>query len=679
MRVGPAVSALVLGAASLLAQGVGGLTSVPAGPVPGPNLVANGGFEAGAGGQAPADWALGGGAHWALDPRARTARWSLRLSGVEEHATVPGAQQTVTLTPGFYTLEGWVKVADLGVARRQSGVRLCLDGRPRVRWWKCTEAVRGTQDWTLLRQPMIAVTSPGAYRVTAGAHGLPDGTAWFDDVGLVEMRPPLLDVFLLSPNFRGMLFDDRPPIVRLAVTMADAPETRRPGARVRVRLVDEADGEVQVSREYPARAGRLVAEVDAGRESGPLLARVELIDPDGDVRQRAADYRLVRTSAAARRRFAAWYDERNVTYLDGRPAFVLGLYNTTGYSLARDAYARGQDGWGNARIGEAPVNMLINYWLGIAPIPALTAYMDDLHGRGISYLHTANFYYADHPQYRTIPYPAAREGDDALNRWIAASLSGHPGLAGFYTADERPAEMVPKVFRQRQALSQGAPGTVTFGVLGDGWEEQAPLWRDALDVIGLDPYPITRPRGQNHLAMAGEWTRIARDAVQSARPVWMVIQYFPLTSAGGWPTADELRAMSWMAIVDGAQGLFYWSFGAKGLGWVKDPAERERRWQDLVRVLGEIKALEPVLLAPDTPVAEPSDPRIRALGKRGADGTRYLFAYNTTNTSVDVTWGLAEPPREAVELGPPPAPVPVTDGKLRSQFGPYQIKRYRIR
>jgi hypothetical protein len=305
--------------------------------------------------------------------------------------------------------------------------------------------------------------------------------------------------------------------------------------------------------------------------------------------------------------------------------------------------------------------------------------MDDLHGRGIYYLHTVNFYYADDPQYRTIPYPAARQGDDALNRWIAETLNAHPGLAGFYTADERPADMVPKVFRQRQALSQGAPGTVTYGVLGDGWEEQAPLWRDALDVIGLDPYPITRARGQNHLAMVGEWTRIGREAVQGARPVWMVIQYFPFTSAGGWPTEGDLRTMSWMAIVEGAQGLFYWSFGAKGLAWVKDPAERERRWQDLVRVLREIKALEPVLLGPATPVAEPSDARIRALGKRGDDGRRYLFAYNTTGAPVDVTWRLAEPAREVVELGPPPAPVPLDDGTLRSEFGPYQVKRYRIR
>src|SRR5262249_3568144 len=149
-----------------------------------------------------------------------------------------------------------------------------------------------------------------------------------------------------------------------------------------------------------------------------------------------------------------------------------------------------------------------------------------------------------------------------------------------------------------------------------------------------------------------------RQAVQDARPVWMVLQFFPLTGAGGWPNEDELRAMSWMAIVDGARGLFYWSFGTRGLAWVKDRAERERHWQALVRVTREIKMLEPVLLAPDASIvsAESSGGAVRTLGKRMPDGARYLFAYNSRNTPVDVTWTLAEPAREVLELGGGVAP-----------------------
>jgi hypothetical protein len=160
----------------------------------------------------------------------------------------------------------------------------------------------------------------------------------------------------------------------------------------------------------------------------------------------------------------------------------------------------------------------------------------------------------------------------------------------------------------------------------------------------------------------------------------MVIQYFPLTGAGGWPTYEELRAMSWMAIIEGARGLFYWSFGARGLGWVKDPAQRERHWRDLVAVTKEIKELERVLLAPDAAVValESSGGVVRTLGKRLPDGTRYLFAYNSRRAPATVTWTLAEPAHEAGELGT--GPLLGTDGgQLTAEFGPYEVKRYRLR
>jgi hypothetical protein len=246
--------------------------------------------------------------------------------------------------------------------------------------------------------------------------------------------------------------------------------------------------------------------------------------------------------------------------------------------------------------------------------------------------------------------------------------------------DEQSADMVPSVFRQYRTLAAAAPGSVTYGVLGDGKEAQAPLWRDALDVMGLDPYPILKPAGQNDLAMVGEWTRLGQDAVKRSRPVWMVLQYFPNTAAGGWPTESDLRAMSWMAIVDGARGLLYWSFGEKGLAWVKDPREREQKWAELVRITREIKALEPVLLAPDASVIsrESSQGAVRTLGKE-VDGARYLFAYNTRNSPTRVTWTLAGPARETFDLASGRPGPPIDGDTLTAELGPYEVRRLRIR
>lgn len=661
----------------------GGLTALARQDVAGPNRVANGGFEERAG-PSPAAWTLHGEPDaWTLDGARHGGAASLRLTGSANGRLVPDAVQTVTLEAGFYTLEGWVKSASLGAAAKGSGVRLCLDGRPRLQWWKCTPVIAGTQDWTVARAPMLSVVDAGTYRVTVGAYGVPDGTAWFDDVSLARAGRPPLDAYLLYPNFRGMLFDDRPQVVRVALTV-EAPQRdagRAPDGIVRLSLADEATGTVRVRREVPATSGTTTAELDAAAlPPGPSLLKAELVR-GGDVVYRHPDYRVVKVSSKVRERWGAWVDERNVLHLRGKPAFVIGLYTTSGYSDSPSFYARGQDGWGTAKMAEAPINMLINYWLGLAPVPALEALMDDLTPRGISYLHTVNFYYADDPQYAKIPHAAAKQGEEALNRWIGRSLSSHRGFAGFYTADERPAEWVPRVFRQHQALAEGAPGGVNLVVLGDGWETQAPLWRDAADVLGLDPYPITKPPGLNDLAMAGDWTRLGREAVRRSRPVWTIVQWFPLTTAGGWPQEQDLRAMSWMAIVEGAQGLLYWSFGNKGLLWVKDTALREQRWQELVRVTKEIKAYEPILLAPDAPVigSESSGGAIRVLGKRGPDGDRYIFAYNHRNAPTPVTWTLAAPAREATDLATSRA-VPLSgDSRLTLEFGPYEVKQIRLR
>jgi hypothetical protein len=83
-----------------------------------------------------------------------------------------------------------------------------------------------------------------------------------------------------------------------------------------------------------------------------------------------------------------------------------------------------------------------------------------------------------------------------------------------------------------------------------------------------------------------------------------------------------------MAIAEGARGVLYWSYGARALMSVKDPKQQEEYWQRLVKVTGELKSLEPALVARDAPhlVKAVSEPRVRWLA-RLADGKCYVFAY----------------------------------------------------
>src|SRR5438132_942729 len=217
LRRGSVFAGLLLLAALPLAVGgaenrtipVGGLTALPGAESPGPNLVKNPNFEAPAGDLA--GWNARVGGPWSIDRGGRGGRPALRLTGAEAQSGVPQLEQTVTLEPGLYTVGGWFKANSLGTKDPRSGVRVCLDARPRFNWWHCTEVIRGTTDWTQLTKGGIAVAERGPYKVAVGAYGEPDDSAWFDEISLTERRKTALEVYLLYHNFRSMLLEDRRP------------------------------------------------------------------------------------------------------------------------------------------------------------------------------------------------------------------------------------------------------------------------------------------------------------------------------------------------------------------------------------------------------------------------------------------------------------------------------------
>ena len=149
---------------------VGGLTALPGADAAGPNLVKNPKFDAT--GEELAAWNARAAGPWSIDRAGREGRAALRLTAADAQPTVPQLEQTVTLEPGLYTISGWVRAQNLGTKDPRSGVRFCLDARPRFNWWHCTPVARGTAEWAQLRQGGIAVAEPGPYKVSVAAYEL---------------------------------------------------------------------------------------------------------------------------------------------------------------------------------------------------------------------------------------------------------------------------------------------------------------------------------------------------------------------------------------------------------------------------------------------------------------------------------------------------------------------------
>src|SRR5581483_10945373 len=169
----------------------GGLTALPAVQL-GPDRLQNGGFERPNGGL-PAAWSGPGG--WALDQIVkRSGAYSFRRGSGAGTAT-----QSVPVKKGIYTLSGWVKTEGVGGAN--AGIRLQLDLRPAIADWRTTPLITGTRDWTYYEIKNVIVPQDMTVVVKLENYGGATGTAWFDDVKLVEQLPQAVDVFMLYPNF----------------------------------------------------------------------------------------------------------------------------------------------------------------------------------------------------------------------------------------------------------------------------------------------------------------------------------------------------------------------------------------------------------------------------------------------------------------------------------------------
>ena len=124
--------------------------------------------------------------------------------------------------------------------------------------------------------------------------------------------------------------------------------------------------------------------------------------------------------------------------------------------------------------------------------------------------------------------------------------------------DHAPAADLPPVFADQGGRSVGLqPG-------GDQPSARPAVLEGHRRCSGRRSLSARRASG-NDLAEVADRTRAAYQAGHGARPVWTVIQFFQVDLESAWPTEQQLHDMSWMAIVEGATGLFYWEYGVRGL------------------------------------------------------------------------------------------------------------------
>lgn len=118
------------------------------------------------------------------------------------------------------------------------------------------------------------------------------------------------------------------------------------------------------------------------------------------------------------------------------------------------------------------------------------------------------------------------------------------------------------------------------------------------DIFMLDWYPVPHLK----LDSVADQIDAAYKSLPAGKPLWMVLQAFDWREdvqrdprkprAGRFLDHAEMRFMSWLAVVHGAKGLFFFRLEHPGGGTLLDQPEL---WQAVSRIAAELKSLKPVL------------------------------------------------------------------------------------
>ncbi len=246
---------------------------------------------------------------------------------------------------------------------------------------------------------------------------------------------------------------------------------------------------------------------------------------------------------------------------------------------------------------------------------------------------------ADRLKLRMLAYP-----DGVIGSSYSVRAKTWPMLA-WYLCDEpdihgvTPAAL-EKMDAKTKAWSSAQP---TAFVVGQG--SAAFNYGATADALMVDWYPVPHMRLESlgyHVSLTRSAARTL-DKKRPGKPVWAVIQAFDWRlfpqhhekRIGRFPTLAEIRFMTYLALVRGADGLFYFSFSQEE----KTLDAWPDRWFILKSIASEINALRPMLEKGKwTGMLKGSDPRLEAwtISRRGK---RCVILINTSGSEIPLNVG----------------------------------------
>lgn len=317
-----------------------------------------------------------------------------------------------------------------------------------------------------------------------------------------------------------------------------------------------------------------------------------------------------------------------------------------------------------AEVAEAGFNCTANYSTDSA---ASRAYIEAAAKAGLQVVA-----YAIYPQ-KQIEEPS---GEAKLAEAIRLRKD-MPNLLSWYLTDEpelnkQSPELITRLHDTVKRLDPKHPTCLVIALP----QHYAPYAQIA-DVFMVDPYPMPSE------PISTVFKRVAKGIADAGgRPVWCIPQSFSWAVWHGKhkpgdvhrPTPDEVRNMTYQALVAGAKGIIYWVYkGSKY--YVRDFPEQ---WEADKRMAKELNHLAPVIAygTADPTVAMTAGAGTRAMF-RSYNGRRYAIVVNLgrTKRSVELTSKDAAKITDIFGAGD----VTASDGRFRFDLEPIGVRVFEVR
>lgn len=355
----------------------------------------------------------------------------------------------------------------------------------------------------------------------------------------------------------------------------------------------------------------------------------------------------------------------NITLVDGKPFFPLGLYIGNG-PATKEAYQELDE------ISKSPFNTILNYEINSGNTEQIRNYLDAVNSSGLKIIYSIKDFYEG-----TKYYPKKLDkykGEDEMTRGIINEFKDHPSILAWYHNDELPEKYTSRLKRRYKMIKDLDKNHPTWSVIFQ--INNAKSYLDTTDIIGIDPYPIPN----KPISLVSDWIKIINDTSESKKPMWVALQAHNtsiyLKDNHRSPAYEEMRCMAYQAIVNEAKGLIFYSY----FDLKRDPIGFEHRWADVEKLGSEIKSLIPIILSTEkaTKVQILSGSKNIHYTTKYYNKNIYIIAVNISDKLMDAEFIVSTESKTAKVLNEDRY-LNIEKYVLKDYFPPISVRIYEIK